>query len=149
MNNRSAREKSIEKIRLLRDPLISAAFTSYFERNWPAQGVLDELRSAGMDIERLREWALYSFHPLGTDEAEEKRKRGQMMKTRLKKALLGYKSAIAFYSHYALAPTFNWPDAIIVSNDFKHLVEIHQYLAVRAKTMIENAEAKGLYSAWA
>lgn len=72
--------------------------------------MLDELRSAGADIERLREWALYSFHSLGTDEPEEKRKRRLMMQAQLKKTLVGYENAIAFYSVYASAPHFNWPE---------------------------------------
>ena len=61
MSPKSVREKSIEKIKLLRDPLVSAAFRHYFQRNWEAKRMLDELRSAGADIERLREWALYSL----------------------------------------------------------------------------------------
>jgi hypothetical protein len=145
MRTKSAREKSIEKIKLLRDPLVSASFSHYFERNWQARRILDELRSAGADIERLREWALYSFHSLRTDEAEEKRKRGVMMQTALKKALVGYERAISFYSLYASSPHFDWPEAISVSNRFKQLVELNQYLAFEAKAFLETAAAKGSY----
>jgi hypothetical protein len=145
MSTKSAREKSIEKIKLLRDPVVSAAFCYYFRRSWQAQRILDELRSAGADVERLREWALYPFHPLGTDEAEEKRKRGLMMQTQLKKALVGYENAIAFYSIYASAPHFNWPESIAMSNRCKHLVELNQYLDREARSILERAAANDVY----
>jgi len=146
MSTKSAREKSIEKIKLLRDPVVSAAFGHYFHRNWQAQRILDELRSAGADIERLREWALYAFHPLGTDEAEEKRKRGLMMQAQLKKALVGYENAIAFYSMYASAPHFDWPEAVAISNKAKDLVELNRHLEREARTILERATASGVYT---
>ena len=61
MGTRSAQEKSAEKIKLLRNPVVSAAFGHYFKRNWQTQLMLNELRAAGADIERLREWALCAF----------------------------------------------------------------------------------------
>ena len=146
MSPKSVREKSIEKTELLRDPLVSAAFRRYFELNWQAKRMLDELRSAGADIERLREWALYSFHSLGTDESEEKRKRGLMMQAQLKKALVGYENAIAFYSVYASASHFNSPESVSMSNRFRHLVELNQYLACEAKSILDRAATRGVYS---
>jgi hypothetical protein len=131
---------------LLRDPVVSAAFSHYFKQNWQAQRILDELRSAGADIERLREWALYSFHSLRTDEAEEKRKRGLMMQAQLKKALVGYENAIAFYSVYASAPHFTWPESISISNTFKHLMELNQYLACEARSILNRAATRGVYT---
>jgi hypothetical protein len=50
MGTKSAQEKSPEKIKLLRNPVVSAAFGHHFKRNWQAQLMLDELRSAGADI---------------------------------------------------------------------------------------------------
>jgi hypothetical protein len=146
MSPKSVREKSIEKTELLRDPLVSAAFRHYFELNWQAKRMLDELRSAGADIERLREWALYSFHSLGTDESEEKRKRGLMLQAQLKKALVGYENAIAFYSVYASASHFNSPESVSMSNRFRHLVELNQYLACEAKSILDRAATRGVYS---
>jgi hypothetical protein len=145
MSARSIREKSIWKTKLLRDPLVSAAFGHYFQRDWPAQQILDGLRSTGADIERLREWALYSFHPLGKDEAEEKRQRGLMMRTQLKKALVGYENAIAFYWIYASAPDFNWPESIAMSKRFKHLLELNRHLEREARSILERAATNDLY----
>lgn len=146
MHTKSVREKSIEKIKLLRDPVAFTAFGHYFARNWEAKKILDELRSAGADIERLREWALYSFHPLGIDEAEEKRERGKKAQTQLKKAIAGYENAISFYSVYASAPHFNWPESVSISNKSKHLMEMNQYLAVEARQILGRATAKGVYT---
>jgi hypothetical protein len=146
MGTKSVEEKSIEKRKLLEDPLVSAAFNHYFDRNWQAKQLLDELRSLGVDTERLREWALYSFHPLRTDEADEKRKRGRKMKTLLKEALVGYKSAIAFYSIYASPPRFDWPESVESANAFKRLIDLNRYLANEATVMMERANAKGLFN---
>ncbi len=146
MGAKSAREKSIKKIELLRNPLVSTAFYHYFERNWEAKRILDELLSAGAEIERLREWALYSFDSLGKDEPEEKRKRGLMMRTQLRKALVGYENAIAFYSVYAAAPHFNWPEYMHISNKFKDLVELNQYLAREARSILDKAATTGVYT---
>jgi hypothetical protein len=142
---KSAREKSIEKVKLLRDPLVSAAFLHYFQRNWEAQGILDELRSTGADIELLREWALFSFESLGTDEPEEKRKRGLMMQRQLKKAVVGYENAIAFYSVHASAPDLNFPEYVKVSNEFKALVVANQDLACKARSILQTAATTGVY----
>jgi hypothetical protein len=146
MDGKSVREKSIEKVRLLRNPVISAAFAHYFEQNWQVKQLLQELKSAGADIGRLREWALYSFHPLGTDEAEEKLKRGQMMQDQLKKALVGYESAIDFFSIYASAPHFNWPETISVSIKTTDLVKLNQYLAREARTILERVAKTSVYN---
>jgi hypothetical protein len=108
MTSESVRNKSLQKIKLLRDPVGSAAFAHYFERNWQAKRTLDELRGGGANIQHLREWVLLSFHPLGADEAEEKRKRGLSLKAQLKRALIGYENAIACYSWYASTPHFGW-----------------------------------------
>jgi hypothetical protein len=146
MSPKSVRKKSIEKTELLRDPLVLAAFRHYFQRNWQAKRMLDELRSAGADIELLREWALYSFHSLGTDEPEEKRKRGLLMQARLKKALVGYENAIAFYSVYASAPHFSWPESMSMSNRFRHLVELNQDLACEARSILDRAASRSVYT---
>ena len=39
--------RSIEKVKLLRDPVVSATFGHDFKRDWRARRRLDELRSAG------------------------------------------------------------------------------------------------------
>jgi hypothetical protein len=69
-----------------------------------------------------------------------------MMQTKLKKALIGYENAIAFYSVYASTPTFNWPESVATSNRFKQLVEMNQYLAGEARTIFERATASDVYT---
>jgi hypothetical protein len=107
----AAREKSRKKRQLLHDPVVSTAFHHYFcqPQNWQAQEVLDRLQSLGADVELLREWALYSFHSLGRDEAEEKRKRGVKVRLCLKKAIAGYKSAMEVYSWHMSSPHHDNP----------------------------------------
>ena len=106
MGGKSAKEKSIEKVKLLRDPVVSAAFGHYFNRTFQTRRLLEQITRSGADLEKLREWALYSLISLRTDEAEEKQRRGRSAKTQLKKALIGYENAIAFCSQYAAAPGF-------------------------------------------
>ncbi len=145
MSSKSVREKSLRKIELLRDPVVRAAFAHYFEKNWQAKRTLDELKAVGADIEHLREWALWSFHALGSDEAEEKRKRGLLVKTQLKRALIGYESAIACFSQYASTPDFGWSDSKDVSNRFRSLVFMNQYLAQEVTRMLGIIAATGIY----
>jgi hypothetical protein len=145
MRPRTAKEKSAEKIKLLRNPVVSAAFAHYFRANWQAQKMLNELQVAGANVQHLREWALWSFHPLGADEAEEKQKRGRLTKTRLKKALIGYKSAIACFSAYASAPHFGWSDSRSTSDRFQRLVRMNQYLARETSAVLERIGTSGVY----
>ena len=143
---KSTKEKSLEKTKLLQDPSISAAFTHYFNRNWQAQQVLNELQATGADVRHLREWALWSFHPLGSDEAEEKRRRGLLVKSQLRKALIGYESAIACFSHYSSAAHFGWAESINMSKRFQDLVAMNRYLARETRQMLEVAMATPLFS---
>jgi hypothetical protein len=144
MRPKTAKEKSAEKIKLLRNPVVSAAFAHYFSGNWQAEKVLNELQAAGADVQLLREWALWSFHPLGADEAEEKQKRGRFTKTQLKKALIGYKSAIACFSAYASAPHFGWSDSRSAADRFQQLVGMNQFLAQETSAMLERI-GSGVY----
>jgi hypothetical protein len=143
---KSAKEKSLEKTKLLQDPVISAAFTHYFNRNWQAQQILNELQASGASVDYLREWALLSFHPLGADEAEEKHKRGLLVKSQLRKALIGYESAIACFSQYASAPNFDWPESKNMSKWFQDLVDMNKYLARETSHILEVAIASPVYT---
>jgi hypothetical protein len=146
MKSKSINEKSAEKIKLLRDAVVSAAFLHYFNRNFQAQQVLTQLQAAGADVQYLREWALYSIHGLGADEAEEKSKRGRLGKIQLKRALVGYENAIAFYSQYATAAHFGWPESKNVSSRFQDLVDRNQYLARETSAMLERIAAGSVYT---
>lgn len=140
MTSKSVRGKSHQKIKLLQDPMRSAAFAHYFERNWQAKRTLEELKRAGANIQHLREWALWSFHPLGADEAEEKGKRSLLLKTQLKRALIGYENAIACYSWYASTPHFGWSDSKNMSDSFQILVDMNRHLAQETTRILANSE---------
>ncbi len=146
MEAKSAKEKSIEKVNLLGNRGVSTAFWRYFKQDWQAGELLGELRSAGADPDLLREWLVYSFHPLGNDEAEEKNKRRLIMQKQLKKALTGYQSAIAFYSLYAAPPSLNLPVSIRSTKHFNHLVKLNQYLEGEATAMLQRAAVSETYT---
>jgi len=146
MITESIREKSRKKTELIRDPVISAAFFHVLEKKPQAKKILDELRSASAEIEHLREWALYSFHSLGADEAEEKEKRSRMIVGALKKAIVGYRSAKECYAIYAEEPHYNWPEAITASEQFKQLVEMNEHLSRQAESFLKRAENTAAYN---
>jgi len=145
MLTESIREKSRKKTQLIRDSVVSAAFFHYFEKNWEAKKILNELRSAGAQVEHLREWALYSTHGLGGDEAEEKQKRSRMLKVALRKAIVGYRGAREVYSIYALMPHDKSPEMMAVSAEFKRLVEMNEYLCGKAELFLKRAESGAVY----
>jgi hypothetical protein len=142
----AAREKSRQKAELLRDPLFSADFYEYFRRNWQAQEVLDKLQSSGAEVELLLEWALYSFHSLGRDEAEEKRKRGVKMRLHLKRAIDGYKSAMEVYSWYMSAPHNDIPGRRMGSQDARELYEANEHLTKKASEWLERTARNRRYT---
>jgi|HubBroStandDraft_5_1064220.scaffolds.fasta_scaffold287620_1 hypothetical protein len=144
----AAREKSRRKRQLLRDPVVSTAFHHYFRQrqNWQAREVLDKLQSLGADVELLRECALYSFHPLGQDEAEEKRKRGERRRSCLKKAIAGYKSAMEVYSWHMSAPHHDDPDLRAVGQRSKELYKANEYLAKEASAWLERTAKNRRYT---
>lgn len=146
MISTAAREKSREKAELLRDPVFSAAFYHYFRQNWQAQEVLAKLQSLGAKVELLREWALYSFHSLGQDEVEEKRKRGVRMRSHLKRAIDGYKSAMEVYSWHMIAPHHDIPVLRMVSQRSKELYQVNAYLAKEASEWLERTARNRRYT---
>lgn len=140
----AALSNSRQRLRLLQKPSLWAGFDHYFSTNWQAKQIFIDLKGKRVDIDLVRECALWSFHPLGKNEGDQKRARGKNRDKLLRKALIGCESAIAAFTPYVNLRICA-PNIAKVRERASDLIAINRYLAEQYREILSRQKENGTF----
>jgi hypothetical protein len=132
------------RLHFLQKPGLWVGFDQYLSEDWQARHLLTDLKGKGVDIALVREWALWSIHPLGKEEAEHKRDRGENRNKVLSSALVASERVIAALTSYANLPGTD-PKMGEVKGNALDLIERHLYLAKRYGEILAEQKKHGTF----
>jgi len=110
------------KVQILGNVAVWEGFDAYFEKDWQAKEMRRKLVYADVTLRFVGEWAIFSFHELGKQEATSKRERGEEFKRAQRQLIESCNRTVRAHSLYASLPT-TAPGEASVSQAFSRLVE--------------------------
>jgi hypothetical protein len=132
------------KVQILRNTAVWEGFDKYFENDWQAREMRRKLVYADVALPFVGEWAIFSFHELGKQEAKSKRERGEELKRAQKGLIESCKRTVRAHSTYASLPNFA-PGTASVTEAFSRLVEQGVLQTQIARQLLDRAEKGAIF----
>jgi hypothetical protein len=132
------------RVRILSDKMTWVSFEHCFQSSWQTKELRNQLALANVYVPLVGEWAMWSFHELGREEAKWKRKRGEALRRALRMAIAADKAEIECCSLYTGFAHFS-VGLDRVNQEFGKLIEENRIQMQRAEQLLEKAENGAIF----